>query len=322
MSETSVELFGKDYGLLEQGTNLTEARAEELEKRLKTNPAKVAYRLQLIGFYRRKSEYQKLRAEHLFWMIENCPNDKGWKHRVLMGFTQNNTPCEVALAKEAWLKKVKSSPSDSDVLGNAGLFLIESEFDLGKQLLTKACDLAPQDDFWPSELSYFCFWQAQANETGRHQNYETALEFGERFLSLYGAEGGRRHSAIRWRAQLRCANSALELGKLAQAKQYAASAFESSEGGSNPPKTCLSILGLIALQEGSVEEAKKHLLELDQKYVVDSIDLKLANELVKMGHSDAVIQYLSECKNRGVWENRPIDSWLNDLEHGLQPVLC
>lgn len=321
MSETSIGLFGKGYELLERGASLTETRAAELEKRLKTSPTKINYRLQLIGFYRRKLEYQKLRAEHLLWMIDNCPHNQAWKHRVLMGFTQNNTPDEVAFAKEAWLKKVKTSPLDSDIVGNAGIFLIESEFALGKELLAKACDLAPEDDFWPSELGEFCFWQAQANDSNRLQNFEAALEFGERFLKLYGSEGGRCHSAIRWRAHLRCANSALELGKLDQAKRHAALAIESSAGGLSVPKTGLSILGLVALKEGAVEEAEHSLLELDQKYVVDSTDLKLANELVKIGHSAVVSLYLSKCKSRGLWANRPVDSWLNDLEHNLKPII-
>ncbi len=321
MNETSKKLFGKDYALLERGKVLTEERAKILESKLKNNPQRISHRLQLIGFYRRKVGFEKLRADHLFWMIENCPDNQVWRHNVLMGFTRNNTSDEVAFAKKAWSKKAESSPANSDIVGNAGMCLIESEFDIGKELLTRACALSPKDDFWPAELSRFCFWQAQTSEANRFQNFEAALNFGERFLFLYGSEGGRENSAIRWRAHLRCALSAFELKKLDHAKRHATSAFESCKNYDIIPKASLSILGLIALQNGSVEEAKKQLLELDQKYDVDSTDLRLANELIKMGHSATVIVYLSKCKSRGLWKNRPIDGWLEELRQNLQPVL-
>lgn len=321
MNEASKKLFSKDYDLLEKGKALTEERAKVLETNLKANPQNISERLQLIGFYRRKMGCEKLRAVHLFWMIENCPDNQVWRHIVLMGFTQNNTIDEVVFAKEAWSKKANSNPANSDIVGNAGMFLIESEFDIGKELLTRACSLSPNDDFWPAELSQFCFWQAQTSEVNRFQNFEAALDSGERFLFLYGSEGGRKNSAIRWRAHLRCALSALELKKFDHAKQHATSAFESCKNDDVIPKASLSILGLIALQNGSVDEAKKQLLELDQKYDVDSTDLRLANELVKMGHSSTVIEYLSKCKSRGLWKNRPIDGWIEELKHNFQPVL-
>ncbi|MBN8662875.1 MAG: hypothetical protein J0M35_21085 [Candidatus Obscuribacter phosphatis] len=320
--ETTSTLFGEDYENLEQGRVLPAVEAEELERTVKADPWNFAARLKLIGFYRKLPSRATARALHLLWMIEHYPERYAWRQRALMAIDKEQYPAEFASARESWLRQVSINPSNPDVLGNAGLFLINGEFDFGKKLLSAACDLDEGDDFWPGELSIFCFVQAQSEQQNmRSQEFEDSLKFGEQFLARYGSEGGRRTCAIRERALIRCAQSALFLDKIELAEHYANEAIQLIQSWNIKPKRGLSVLGLTALRRGELEVAQRVLLNSNNQYTPDLLDLKLANELINHGEVSTVLSYLKCCQDLGLWQDRNLNRWIAALSQNELHVL-
>jgi|GEM_PF-1785844 len=314
MKKNLLAKFSDDLANLEKGRILSRSKAEKLEKAIEADPKNIAARLKLIGFYRLKPEFSQTRTKHIVWMISNMPQRIAWRHRVMMALQQKQEPELFAMAVDAWLKQIEETPADANVVGNAGLFLIESDFNLGKQLLSQASDLSPLEDFWPGELSRFCFYHAQSvNGKQRHADFDDALRYGEMFLERYGYEGGRSTSAIRERALIRCSRARLILGKAEVVLRHAHEAIKLVENWNEKPKTGLSLLGLVAVQRGDVSRAQEYLLASNQSYLPDFADLELANELITKGSFECVSSYLRECQQLGIWPDRALEQWIEAL---------
>lgn len=320
----SESLFGPDYQDLIEGQTLTNEQASNLEHQLEENPHNLRARLQLIGYYRRRrDELLQKRFEHLLWMIENYPHRIAWRQRVLMGLSTQYPPNLFAQAREHWLDQIAQHPNNPEVLGNAGLFLIERDFERGEELLSRASELQPADDFWSGELSRFCYWQAkEGSRTHRHMFASKALKFGEKFLELYGVAGGRATSAVRASVLQLCAQCAFWLGDLNKSASHAFEHLKLVEKWQSVPKSSQSILGLVSLRMGDLKSAKRHLLSLQKESQLDEWDLQLANELVRAGEIGTVIRYLRECKQLGHWQRYCIDEWINSLSRGKKIKLA
>jgi hypothetical protein len=83
------------------------------------------------------------------------------------------------------------------------------------------------------------------------------------------------------------------------------------------------VLGTLALDEGRIEEAKRHLLaaaKVRGSPVLDTFgpNMSLAQELLKKGEQETVLQYLELC--RVFWGHREkVDLWVKDIHAGRIP---
>ncbi len=87
-----------------------------------------------------------------------------------------------------------------------------------------------------------------------------------------------------------------------------------------------SILGLISLKEGNIDEAATYLIKAGKSPGSPQLDsfgpeMDLANELLKSGKTDEVKIYLKDVKT--FWESgdRHIDNWLEQIDNGERPEL-
>jgi len=61
------------------------------------------------------------------------------------------------------------------------------------------------------------------------------------------------------------------------------------------------MLGLLAVRKGYLSEAKKHLLYLPRKIFLDEFDLRLADELLKLGEVETVRRYFNKRRTLGLF---------------------
>jgi hypothetical protein len=85
------------------------------------------------------------------------------------------------------------------------------------------------------------------------------------------------------------------------------------------------VLGLIALQRGDVDQAKRYLIESSRTsgsgYMsMTGPNLSLANELLKRNERQSVIGYLRECRRFWVEGRKTLDAWIEKIREGKDPL--
>jgi tetratricopeptide (TPR) repeat protein len=152
----------------------------------------------------------------------------------------------------------------------------------------------------------------------------TQKELIELETKLYRAGGIRRLEFLP-----RLAKLAFWAGDTNKAEQYAKEAVSL-----DPPGNPFSdgegthdgnmVIGLIALQRGEAEQAKRHLIESSRTsgsgYMsMTGPNLSLANELLKRDEHQAVIEYLRECRRFWADGRKTLDSWIEKIGSGNDP---
>lgn len=84
------------------------------------------------------------------------------------------------------------------------------------------------------------------------------------------------------------------------------------------------VLGQLALDEGKVDEAKKHLLaagQVDGSPVLNSFgpNMALALGLLKSGEQATVLEYLKSCRRFWSMDRNRLDEWTKDIQAGRLP---
>lgn len=84
------------------------------------------------------------------------------------------------------------------------------------------------------------------------------------------------------------------------------------------------VLGLIALQRGDVDQAKRHLIESSRTsgsgYMsITGPNLSLANELLKHNEYQTVIEYLRDCQRFWIDGRKTLDRWIEAIRDGTDP---
>lgn len=84
------------------------------------------------------------------------------------------------------------------------------------------------------------------------------------------------------------------------------------------------VLGTIAVDEGRMEEAKRHLLaagKCNGSPVLGSFgpNMSLANDLLTKGEQATVLQYLELCRKFWTMDNGKLSEWSGDIQAGRMP---
>jgi hypothetical protein len=302
---------------LEAGKGLTAEQASKLEVRLVEDPNDLNTRLQLIAFYRGKDDSAvNLRITHILWLIENHSNSPVWRKNNYTSFEDSYSAQTFSDARTIWLRKIEEESSNSQVWGNAGLFLIERDFELGTILLTRATELDTNDyagSYWPERLSMIHYVKALAeNGSNRIRDAKKCLWAGEVFLQRHGLDGMRWRSGIRQMGLERALLSALWLDDTAKASNYAHELNLVIKSWNHMPKSSLAALSIFALHTGDVAGANSYFLNNEEDPSLDELDIELANQLIQAGQRKSVLRYLSACKLHGISDDK-VDAWICDL---------
>jgi len=123
------------------------------------------------------------------------------------------------------------------------------------------------------------------------------------------------------------AKQSFAAGKVADAQKYAQEllallpSFRQSQEYGNAAHDAHLTLGRIAVREGRLDEAKKHLMESIRTPSARLMDygpnLSLANDLLEKGERQAVLDYLAACKK--FWSFGRLDDWSQQIQGGQVP---
>lgn len=85
-----------------------------------------------------------------------------------------------------------------------------------------------------------------------------------------------------------------------------------------------TLMGRHAIQDGDIEEAKKHLMQsidVNPSAVMESFgpNMELAGDLLKQGEKDTVLSYLDGCAE--FWKDEPLQLWKTKIRENKMPGL-
>jgi len=134
----------------------------------------------------------------------------------------------------------------------------------------------------------------------------------------------------RFHALRQAARPSFELGRLEEAGNYANELlvllprFSTIWDHDHAVQTAHSVLGRIALREGRLDDAKRHLLESANHGGSGPMssfgpDMSLAKELIEEGERAAVLEYFGLCRRFWRMERGRLNQWAQDVSAGKLP---
>ncbi|WP_159051670.1 tetratricopeptide repeat protein [Thauera aromatica] len=197
---------------------------------------------------------------------------------------------------------------------------------LAEKLLTRAERLQPGNPLWAETLGQHLLMMAKPGRAGGGDGraMQRALGYLEKSLAQTG-EPEWRMSRLQEVAKL-----ALKLGEQAKAERYARELLALAEPHPQDEKYGPAwhdghmVMGQLALQRGSVAEAREHLRAAGETAGGGTLtsfgpNMGLARDLLQRGEKQAVIDYLRQCQNFWTGAQVPIERWIQDIEHGRTP---
>jgi hypothetical protein len=155
--------FFQPQQLMEQGSNLGPAAAQELEGQVEKNPEDLSARTKLIGYY----YYQWMqpgeegakagRRKHILWLIEHHPDSPILNlAEIPIEETGNSLadPEAYKQARQLWLSQMEARKTDVAMLGNIAKFFQMTDKNLAESALLQAKAVQPRNAQWDWQLGY------------------------------------------------------------------------------------------------------------------------------------------------------------------------
>lgn len=316
---------GEDlHDLFMAGHALSPQEAIELEVKIKLNPSDVDTRKILLGYYF-GTQYQnegdrKKRSEHILWLVENAPESAAFQSPETSINPQLDAQAHKAV-KDKWQVVLRDAGERTGVIKSAVGWFSNSDFEQAAELAERGRELEPNEIYWPQKLARI--YQHQAFWAGPKKRNELLKSAFKEFERAYELADPMRKSYLRQDI----AKVAIAIGDTDSAKKYANQMLEDDQEDWNTGNNVHAgncILGLAALKEDNVEEAKKRLLAAGATKGSPQLNsfgpnLTLAKALLKKGESKVVLEYLELC--RKFWEmgGERLDTWTEDIENNRAP---
>ena len=261
--------------------------------------------------------------EHIFWLIKNHPDADISGH--LRGYIDNNflQRSAFAKAKALWLGQISDHPENAKIAANAASFFTSSNRDRAISLYQLAKRIEPQNSDWPQRLSHLYALET-IGQTGasKVKAAKVALNEMELAFSLVTDEEKRMYILSE------LAKDSYEAQEIEKASSYAKQLLANPPSGHNYGGTVFQgnhILGRIALDENEIDLAKSYLLAAAQtpgSPVLGSFgpSMYLANELLKRGERDVVIEYFRLCSVFWEMGRDKLKHWEATVKRGGTPA--
>jgi hypothetical protein len=153
------------------------------------------------------------------------------------------------------------------------------------------------------------------------------------YAQAMGALAKATNEYVRFLCLDRAAKMSLAVGRTEDARQFATdmlllddkySLGDSEKANGDVVYNGHLVLGRIALDEGRIEEAKRHLLAAGKSKgspVLDSFgpNMSLAKDLLDKGEQETVLQHLELCRKFWRSDGGKLDEWTKDIHAGRIP---
>jgi beta-lactamase regulating signal transducer with metallopeptidase domain/predicted Zn-dependent protease len=309
------------YKLLSLGRKISAEEAKVLEKIVEATPGKKTYKVndditKLLGYYFRRSIRDKnIKAKKrklIFQLIKNYPGSRVLACAPGKIFSYKKDKELISL----WEAQIKKRPKAKYILANAASQLSLHDKKLAEQCLKKCQKLDPNNSEWSRKLGLLNKRSSKSQKSLK--SYKRAYKIKKTDYIL-----------------IDLGKAAVKAGKFKDAEKYANDmlwrAGKMVKKGNNYGDLIFSgnsILGLVALKNGNVEEACKYLLKSGKtpgsvRLKFGGPDMTLAKELFKKGKKECVIKFLESCSK--VWEVKRIVGkdvcgiWIKQIKAGKTP---
>lgn len=284
---------------------------KQLEEQLRSDHFDIETRCTLLGVFAQpdQNDCSAQWCKHFEWLIKNCPDEDFMKDHVWRAPKSVSDEQFAGLAK-AFLQKAERNKKNSDVLGNAAVFICQRDKLTAIKLFKQAKKLSPNNPWWSSLL--FTVYRSLALE-GKSQKYaERTFKLGDKLI----ADRMRKDGKTFFLTQTLCA-FALESNALKRAKKYL-KALKNPEHKDACEWRRHQLAGLLALKAGEPERARKQLMKAAHNG--DPLeDLQLANLILKDGDFHTPKIYLELClthpHNRK--HRKIVKHWISQLNKGV-----
>lgn len=302
-----------------QGISLSNKAAEALQIQADDNPSNLGARLQLLGFYNSKSltnaGYRKAHLKLVTWIIENYP-DSHAAGSSYAHFHQFIDPKGFEAAKNLWLKQANADGSNVNVLRNAASFLTLDDPDAAMELLLKAQAQAPNDADLACQLGGLYDLSVQSLEGDARIN-QAAKAMAQFEIAVANDDPDYENPYLRGDL----ARAAFHANQPEKARRYANELLALSTSGKAIHDGNL-VLGLVALKEGSVEQAKTYLLAsaevLDGPTITTSgPNMSLAQALLQQGEKEVVLEFFQLVGK--FWKDKKLNRWTKQVNQDKIP---
>src|SRR6266566_2733609 len=149
--------------LVQQGANLSQAAAQELEAQLEKNPEDLTARAKLLGYYwyqwmqPGEAAAKAARRRHVLWLIEHHPDSPvTGLEEAAISETGNSLidPEGYQQARKLWLSLIETKRGNAYLLGNLAKFFQMSDKPLAETALLQAKAMQPENGEWDWRLGY------------------------------------------------------------------------------------------------------------------------------------------------------------------------
>ena len=344
--------YGGLYGLapaqdlrseLTAGRRLAHEAASALEEQLEEAPGNLAARVQLIAYYHRQYSTKETggnfqarlkRAmferwkEHLLWMIRNAPETEVLS-QYECSIWQHEDQETYALAKAAWSQHLERMPRSLEVLKNVAEFYRRNDPALAIEVFERIQAMDGANPRWARELGDLYQRDILQLVVGGGLGgpdpvaAARALHQYERAYELSRSE--HEDPPLRYLAW-----TAWAAGQTSKARAYAEAMLRQrsdDRGLGDRIHHGHLILGMIALADGKLEQAKDHLLDAGRSPESPRLydrgpNMVLAQQLLEHGETEAVVSYLELCSTfwRSGKGRRLLPMWIEMVEAGEIPI--
>ncbi|VGO20639.1 RNA polymerase subunit sigma-24 [Pontiella sulfatireligans] len=308
------------YEIIKVGQKLTASEVEQLERALVERPDDLVGRKKLLGYYwMRQHQHpneKPARQRQVLWIIEHAPEDDihampyGQMNEFLDG-------AAYAAGRAAWLKQIEAQPENALILGNASAYFLQADHALAEKFLKKAAVIDPKNPEWPKKLG-----QLYSLERGADPAASARRELEQLEIAYERSNGMGKNYQLKDMAQ-----AAAAAGDYAKAKQYAQKMLGSPgidwNSGNNVHHGNM-VLGLVALEEGDVEEAKRRLIASGKTKGSPQLNsfgpnMTLAKALLEKGETEVVVEYFELCALFWGRHSDKLEAWTALAKGGVVP---
>lgn len=265
------------------------------------------------------------RAEDILWLVTHHPDiDLG-------GFTliqREDAPALYESIRLAWKELVEGSPENPVYREQAARFVKFEAPEDAEALYREGAWLQPEAANWPSHLGKVLMHRSK---TATDAAAASALA-GDAVRAFERAYELESWDFARHLLQIDIARAAVAADQLdaataaAEAVLRDASQFERTWTYGNSVHWGHIVLGTVAGLRGDVESASRELGLAGRTRGSPQLnsfgpDLELAQCLLELGRTDAVLDYLAESKRFWEFRREAVDQWIREISAGKRPDL-